>query len=82
MSNIKGRNIIEAPEWEEYVNTLSARLMHLQQLGSDQTYLDKFNELINRVNLTKEYKVICFLDGLRDEIQYCLKLVSLRTYCR
>lgn len=43
-------------------------LKNLRQLGSVQVYLNKFEEILNRLSLLEEYAVSCFLTGLKDEI--------------
>lgn len=55
--------------WEDYVKEVNVRfgsklhhdrmaeLRSLKQLGSVQIYLNKFEELLNRVNLAEDYIV-------------------------
>ncbi|KAG8391057.1 hypothetical protein BUALT_Bualt01G0148300 [Buddleja alternifolia] len=77
---MKARNSRELPRWEEYVKALQyrfdsllfedpmAELMNLRQTGTVRDYLDKFDELLNNVNLNEAYAISCFLDGLKNEI--------------
>lgn len=76
----------EILSWEEYVAALSERfgsklhhypmvkLRNLKQQGSVQTYLSKFEELLNRVYLTDDYIVSFFLNWLKDKIQYTVRM--------
>ncbi|KAG8384061.1 hypothetical protein BUALT_Bualt04G0078800 [Buddleja alternifolia] len=62
---MKGRLTRELPNWEEYVRALSdrfgvllyddpmAELVNLKQAGTIQKYLDKFDELMNCVELSQ-----------------------------
>ncbi|KAG8366076.1 hypothetical protein BUALT_Bualt17G0038300 [Buddleja alternifolia] len=45
-----------------------AELMNLKQTGSVKEYLDKFDELLNNVELFETYAISCFLAGLKSEI--------------
>ncbi|KAG8369603.1 hypothetical protein BUALT_Bualt14G0030800 [Buddleja alternifolia] len=45
-----------------------AELMNLKQVGSVKDYLDRFNELLNNVELSEAYSISCFLAGLKSEI--------------
>ncbi|KAL0324846.1 UNVERIFIED_CONTAM: hypothetical protein Scaly_1641400 [Sesamum calycinum] len=77
---MKSRLTREVPNWEEYVRALydrfgtqlyddpMAELMNLKQVGTVQDYLDKFDELLNRVDLLEAYVVSCLLAGLRSDI--------------
>ncbi|KAG8369828.1 hypothetical protein BUALT_Bualt14G0054300 [Buddleja alternifolia] len=68
------------PLWEEYVRALHdrfgtllyedpmAELMNFKQTGSIKEYLDKFDELLNNVELSKSYAVSFFFAGLKNEI--------------
>ena len=67
-------------QWEEYIHALSIRfgealyydpmaeLKNLRQVGTVQTYLDKFDEILNGVHLPEDYTVSCFLSGLKEAI--------------
>lgn len=75
---MKGRLSGEFPVWGEYVSALNSKfgselhydpmkeLKDLRQLGSVQTYLDKFDELLNKVSLSTEHTLSLFLDGLKE----------------
>ncbi|KAL0351495.1 UNVERIFIED_CONTAM: hypothetical protein Scaly_1538200 [Sesamum calycinum] len=68
------------PHWEKYVRALNDRfgiflykdpmseLMNLKQTGTIQEYMDRFDELLNCLELTEAYAMSCFLAGLREEI--------------
>ncbi|KAG8386897.1 hypothetical protein BUALT_Bualt03G0196600 [Buddleja alternifolia] len=45
-----------------------AELMNLKQTGSVKDYLDRFDELLNNVELSETYAISCFLAGLKNEI--------------
>ncbi|XP_012839901.1 PREDICTED: uncharacterized protein LOC105960281 [Erythranthe guttata] len=76
----------EIPSWEEYIRALNSRfgtlffkdpmseLMNLKQTGSLQGYLDRFDELMNCVDLSEPYAVSCFLGGLKPEISLHIKM--------
>lgn len=42
---------------------------NLTQLGTVQTYLDKFDQLLNKVSLFDGYIVSFFLSGLKNDIR-------------
>ncbi|XP_071927614.1 uncharacterized protein [Coffea arabica] len=77
---------IAAMSLEEYVRELSSRfgdslyddpmreLKSLKQSGSVKEYHDVFEELLNRVDLPKDYATSCFLSGLKPEIQLILRM--------
>ena len=83
---MKSRLTREFPTWEEYVRELSSRfgdslyddpmreLKSLKQSGSVKEYHDVFEELLNRVDLPKDYATSCFLSGLKPEIQLILRM--------
>ncbi|KAL0313875.1 UNVERIFIED_CONTAM: hypothetical protein Sangu_2231900 [Sesamum angustifolium] len=62
---MKSKLTREVPNWEEYVRALydrfgtklyddpMAEFMNLKQVGTVQDYLDKFDELLNRVDLSE-----------------------------
>nr|CAD1832891.1 unnamed protein product [Ananas comosus var. bracteatus] len=45
-------------------------------------YQDKFDALLNRVVLTEEYAISCFLSGLKDEIQIPVRMFQPRSLQR
>lgn len=75
---IRSRLNGEMPTWSEYVSAMRIRfgsdlhydpmveLKNLKQLGLVQTYLDKFDELLNKIFLLEEYTMSYFLSGLKD----------------
>ncbi|KAG8374641.1 hypothetical protein BUALT_Bualt10G0017100 [Buddleja alternifolia] len=77
---MKSRLTREIPNWEDYVRALHdrfgallyedpmAELMNLKQTGSVKEYLDKFDELLNNVELSETYAISYFLAGLKSEI--------------
>nr|CAD1821649.1 unnamed protein product [Ananas comosus var. bracteatus] len=91
---MKSRLTRSIPTWEEYVSALNTRfgsdlfddpmaeLKSLRQLGSVLEYQDKFDTLLNRVELSEEYAVSCFLSGLKDEIQIPIRMFQPRTLQR
>ncbi|KAG8387730.1 hypothetical protein BUALT_Bualt02G0051800 [Buddleja alternifolia] len=66
---MKSRLTRELPNWEDYVRALNERfgallyedpmseLVNLKQNGTIQDYLDKFDELVNCVELSEQYAV-------------------------
>ncbi|XP_020080220.1 uncharacterized protein LOC109703897 [Ananas comosus] len=91
---MKSRLTRAIPSWEEYISTLSTRfrsdlfddpmaeLKGLRQIGSVLEYQDKFDSLLNRVELSEEYAVSCFISGLKDEIQIPIRMFQPRTLQR
>lgn len=75
-------------QWEEYIHALSIRfgealyldpiaeLKQLEQVGTLETYLDKFDEILNRLDLCEDYAVSLFLSGLKEEIRYPVRVFS------
>nr|CAD1837126.1 unnamed protein product [Ananas comosus var. bracteatus] len=90
----KSRLTRAIPSWEEYILALSTRfgsdlfddpmaeLKGLRQIGSVLEYQDKFDALLNRVELSEEYAVSCFISGLKDEIQIPIRMFQPRTLQR
>ncbi|KAG8380503.1 hypothetical protein BUALT_Bualt06G0022400 [Buddleja alternifolia] len=78
---MKSRLIRNLPNWEEYVRALNERfgtfvyedpmaeLVNLKQTGTIQEYLDKFDELMNCVDLSEQYAISCFLGELYMRFQ-------------
>lgn len=52
--------------------------MNLKQNSSIQAYSDRFDEIMCRVQLSEEYTVSCFLSGLKEEIQYLVRMFASR----
>ena len=79
------------PSWNEYTVALNIRfgndlhydpmaeLMNLKQLGLVQTYVEKFEGLMNQVCLFEEYTISCFIGGLKEELQYTVKMFAPRS---
>lgn len=79
------------PTWKEYVSALNVRfgidlhhdplaeLMKLKQVGPVQTYLKKFEELLNsvlnKISLTEDFVVSSFISGLKEELQYIVRML-------
>ncbi|XP_060170844.1 uncharacterized protein LOC132601798 [Lycium barbarum] len=88
---VKSRLGRDLPNWGDYVRALNLRFSHtmsddpmaeligLRQNGSVQEFLDKFDELLNHVELTEEYSISCFLNGLKPEIEVNIRMLSPRT---
>ncbi|XP_020105551.1 uncharacterized protein LOC109722075 [Ananas comosus] len=91
---MKSRLTRSQPTWEEYVVSLNTRfgadlfddpmaeLKNLKQTGTVMEYQDKFDTLLNRVELSEEYAVSCFLSGLKEEIQIPIRMFQPRTLQR
>lgn len=47
-----------------------------------QDYVDLFDELLIRVELSEEYVVSCFVRGLKQEIGLIVKMLALRTLAK
>ena len=87
---MKSRFMRDMPSWEEYVKAIAARfgntpyddligdLKRLRQKGSVCEYQEQFKELLNRVDLSEEYAVSCFLSGLKDDIQTGVRMFMQR----
>ncbi|KAL0404021.1 UNVERIFIED_CONTAM: hypothetical protein Sradi_2042900 [Sesamum radiatum] len=81
----------EVPRWEEYVRALNNRfgaffyegsvseLMNLKQTGMIQEYMDRFDELLNCLELTEAYATSCFLGRLREEIVLQVRMFKPKT---
>ncbi|KAG8377410.1 hypothetical protein BUALT_Bualt08G0030100 [Buddleja alternifolia] len=77
---MKSRLTREIPNLEEYIRALNDRfgalvyedpmseLVNLKQVGAIQNYLDKFDEIVNCLDLPDHYALSCFLGGLKSEI--------------
>ncbi|PKA61698.1 putative mitochondrial protein [Apostasia shenzhenica] len=76
-----------AVSWEEYKVAISQRfaerayedplsdLITLKQDGTVNEYLDKFDEISSKLNLNDEQIVSFFVTGLKEEIQYGVRLL-------
>ncbi|KAG8363657.1 hypothetical protein BUALT_Bualt19G0045300 [Buddleja alternifolia] len=83
---MKGRLTREIPNWEKYVRALNDRfgaliyddpmseLVNLKQLGTIQQYLDRFDEIVNCLDLPDYYALSCFLGGLKSEISVNVRM--------
>ena len=56
-----------------YNNPMS-ELMSLTQRGMVRKYQEVLEELLNRLKLSKDYVVNCFLSGLKEEIQLAVRM--------
>ena len=56
-----------------------ADLKSLTQTGSLQEYMKEFDILSNKVTLTEEYSLSCFLSGLKDKIHIPLRMFGSRS---
>lgn len=77
-----------SPSWEKYVAQLNirfgsdlhhdpiAKLRNPRQTCSVHGYLIKFEELLNRVDLTEDYILSFFLSGLKEEMQDTIRLLK------
>ncbi|KAG8372925.1 hypothetical protein BUALT_Bualt12G0117700 [Buddleja alternifolia] len=83
---MKSRLTREVPNWEEYIRALNDRfgalvyddpmleLVNLKQVGTIQQYLDKFDEIVNCMDLPDHYALSCFLGGLKGEISVNVRM--------
>jgi len=74
------------PEWEEYKRAIVdrfgvgpyddplAELMKLKQGGSVAQYQEKFDLLLNRVDLSMAQAGSCFLSGLNEEVRCAVRM--------
>ncbi|KAG8386656.1 hypothetical protein BUALT_Bualt03G0171300 [Buddleja alternifolia] len=88
---MKNRLTREVPQWGEYVKALNDRfgallyedpmleLVNLKQTGSIQDYLDRFDELMNCVDLFEPYAISCFLGGLKSEVSIHVRMFRPRS---
>ncbi|KAG8384912.1 hypothetical protein BUALT_Bualt04G0167500 [Buddleja alternifolia] len=88
---MKNRLTRELPHWGEYVRALNDRfgallyedpmseLVNLKQNGSIREYLDKFDELMNCVELPEPYAISCFLGGLKSDVVVHVRMFKPRT---
>nr|DAD29291.1 TPA_asm: hypothetical protein HUJ06_030759 [Nelumbo nucifera] len=71
--------------WEDYAKAITSRfgpafddpmseLMSLKQSGSVVEYMEQFENILTRVELTEEYKVSCFITGLEYETQMHVRM--------
>ncbi|KAH7692048.1 Retrotransposon gag domain-containing protein [Dioscorea alata] len=75
-----------SPNWEEYVTQLDTRfgselhydpmaeLKDLRQTGSVHNYLIKFEELLNKIDLSDDHILSFFMCGLKEEIKDTIRL--------
>ena len=56
-----------------------ADLKSLVQYRTLQEYLEEFDILSHKVNLTEEYSLSCFLSGLKDEIKIPVRMFAPRS---
>ncbi|KAF3660763.1 Subtilisin-like protease SBT3.3 [Capsicum annuum] len=54
----------------------------LKQTGTVQEYIDLFDELLTRVELSKDYVVSCFIRGLKPKIGLPVKILGPRTLAK
>ncbi|KAG8391290.1 hypothetical protein BUALT_Bualt01G0172600 [Buddleja alternifolia] len=88
---MKARITRELPSWVEYVRALSdrfgvslfddpmAELVNLKQTGNIQDYLDKFDGLMNCVELSETYAISCFMGGIKTEIAIHIRMFKPKT---
>ncbi|KAK8951688.1 hypothetical protein KSP39_PZI004152 [Platanthera zijinensis] len=93
---MKARITRQWPHWEEYGKAIADRfgslliddpmsdLKNLRQTGSVQAYVDAFDVLLHRVDISEDYAISLFLPGLKDEIEFAVRMFhpkSLREVC-
>ncbi|KAG8386982.1 hypothetical protein BUALT_Bualt03G0205200 [Buddleja alternifolia] len=88
---MKNRLTREVPQWGEYVRALNDRfgtllyenpmseLVNLKETRSIQDYLDRFDELMNCVDLSEPYAISCFLRGLKSEVAIHVRMFKPRS---
>ncbi|XP_071917161.1 uncharacterized protein [Coffea arabica] len=81
----------DIPSWEEYVKAIAARFVNvlyddpmgdLKRLKQNESVFEcqeRFEELLNRMDLSEEYAISCFLSTLRDDIQMAVRIFMPRT---
>lgn len=90
---MKHKSSRECPRWIEYVGCLYARfgselfdypmgdLKDLRQASSVQNYVDLFDELLTRVEVSEDV-VSCFVRGLKPVIGLTIKMLGPRTLAK
>lgn len=63
----------------ELYGDLMSELKKLRQTGTVQENQDKFDELLNQLELSEYYVISCFLSGLKEEIQIPVQMFQPRT---
>ncbi|KAK8942861.1 hypothetical protein KSP39_PZI008721 [Platanthera zijinensis] len=88
---MKARLTRECPTWEAYCQALHNRfgsllfddpmsaLKNLRQRTSVQAYLDEFDLLLHRVDIAEEHAISFCLAGLKDEIEYAVRMFQPKT---
>ena len=56
-----------------------ADLKGLTQIGTLQDYLEEFDNLCYKVDLSEEYSLSCFLSGLKEEIKIPVRILGSST---
>lgn len=91
---MKSRLTRYQPTWEESIVSLNtrfradlfdgptAKLKNVKGTETVMQYQDKFDSLLNRVELSKEYVVSCFLSSLKEEIQIPIRMFQPNTLQR
>lgn len=81
MDFLKNRLSFQEPRWVEFVNALvnifdsllfddpAAILKSLKQVTLVEDYVDNFDFLTSRVEISGEYALSFFFEGLKDEIE-------------
>ncbi|KAM3250755.1 hypothetical protein P3L10_004825 [Capsicum annuum] len=79
------------PSWSNYIRAVHLRfgdiehadplgeLVALKQTGSVQEFLDKFDELLNQVEITEEQSISIFLANLNPEVEVQVRMLGPRT---
>ncbi|KAK8952193.1 hypothetical protein KSP39_PZI004864 [Platanthera zijinensis] len=88
---MKARLTRQWPGWEEYCQAVAGRfgtllfddpmrdLKNLRQKGSVQAYLDEYDILLHRVDVSEEYAISLCLSGLKPEIEYAVRMFQPKT---
>ncbi|KAG8374128.1 hypothetical protein BUALT_Bualt11G0098700 [Buddleja alternifolia] len=86
LNGLRGGGGYQIPTKEEYIRALNDRfgalvyddpmseLVNLKQVGNIQNYLDRFDEIVNCLDLPDHYVLSCFLGGLKREISVPVRM--------
>ncbi|XP_047250151.1 uncharacterized protein LOC124886031 [Capsicum annuum] len=82
---MKGR-LGAVPSWSDYGRAIYlqhadplGKLVALKQTGGVQEFLDKFDELLNQVDITEEQSIRIFLANLKPEVEVQVRMLGPRT---
>jgi len=84
-SMVKSFSLDNLPTWTKFKVVLTERFrglyddpmadqIRLQQTGLVAEYQEKFESVVSRLQLSEEYKISCFLSGLKHDIQMMVRM--------